>query len=146
MLKHERAQTFNAHCAFILLCICITLPSTSIDIFKTFLPDHRPLGPKGEIFLRADYSVMCEGDHDTEYVQFLRPWATVAVVVYPIGVNLLYSVLLWRNRADIKTETLKDKACRDITAIEFLYKPFSQKFFWWEAVDSVGSMLTDERS
>ena len=140
--KHNRSLTFNAYCTFTLLCLYVTLPSTSIEIFKTFLPDHRPLGPNGELYLRADYSVCTSSP---EYVQLLRPIAIIAVVVYPVGVNLLYSVLLWRHRNEIQMEALKDKTSRGTTPISFLYQPFTREFFWWEAVDSVGLMTARQR-
>ena len=45
----------HAHTTFALLVLYVTLPSTSIMIFKTFVRDSRPLGINGEKYLIADY-------------------------------------------------------------------------------------------
>ena len=70
------------------------------------------------------------------------PWAIVCIILYPVGVNLLYVALLWMNRADIRLE--KDSTAIDAkakkangTMIGFLHHPWSANYFWWEAVDSV---------
>ena len=81
-----------------------------------------------------------------EYTHFLIPYAAVCIVLYPVGVNVVYVVLLWRNRAAIRLEKdstvdakAKAKQIGDVTMISFLHHPYSVNYFWWEAVDSVGA-------
>ena len=65
-------------------------------------------------------------------------------MVYPVGINALYAVLLWRNRVVIcveKDSTVDAKAKRkligDGTMVSFLHYPYSGNYFLWEGVDSV---------
>jgi len=66
----------------------------------------------GMSYLIADYSIECDeerayGSHST--------YATVMIAVYPVGVPLLLSWLLWRKRAKIKQpveEREKDEEVR----------------------------------
>jgi hypothetical protein len=81
----------------------------------------------------------------TEHKQFLIPYAVICIFFYPLGINALYVVLLWRNRAAIRLEkdsTIDAKAKLkmiggDGTIASFLHHPYSRNHFWWEAVDSV---------
>ena len=81
----------------------------------------------------------------TEYTHFVIPYAIACIAMYPLGVNILYGVLLWRNRAAIRSlkkestvdEEAKQKLVGDGTMISFLHYPYSGSYFWWEAVDSV---------
>jgi len=63
---------------------------------------------------------------------------------FPVGVNALYAALLWWNRAMICVEKDpsideedKKRIIPDGTMVSFLHHPYSGKYFWWEAVDSV---------
>ena len=56
LFKHDRAQTSRTHSFAVLALLYLTLPSTSITIFKAFLCDSRPLGENGEGYLIADYA------------------------------------------------------------------------------------------
>ena len=80
----------------------------------------------------------------TEYTHFLVPFSIVCILVYPVGVNALYIVLLWRNRTRIRLEkdstvdaNEKQKVVGDGTMVRFLHQPYDTNHFWWEAVDSV---------
>ena len=80
-----------------------------------------------------------------EYEQFLVPYAIICIIIYPVGVNALYAVMLWKNRSAIRMEkdsTVDAKAKQETIAdgsmdISFLHTSYSQDYFWWEAVDSV---------
>ena len=48
----------------------------------------------GESFLRLDYDIPCSG---TKY-HLYRAYATVMLIVYPLGVPFLFSILLFRKR------------------------------------------------
>ena len=75
----------------------------------------------------------------SEYGTFLMPYAIICIIVYPLGVNVLYIVLLWKNRADIRVEKdcTVDAKDKQNTMVTFLHHPYSADHFWWEAVDSV---------
>lgn len=72
------------------------------------------------------------------------PLAIICIVLYPVGVNALYVVLLWMNRNAIHVEKnssidekQKQRAIGDGTMVSFLHHPYSDQYFWWEVVDSV---------
>ena len=56
VFKYDRTRTLRSHGLAFLLLLYLTLPSTSITIFKAFLCDSRPLGENGEGYLVVDYA------------------------------------------------------------------------------------------
>ncbi|CAN0542276.1 unnamed protein product, partial [Laminaria digitata] len=49
---------------------------------------------KGESYLRADYSISCK----TSLHTFFEVYAWLMILVYPIGIPVLYAAILWKNR------------------------------------------------
>jgi hypothetical protein len=137
VLKHDRARTTRTHCATGLLLLYIILPSTSVTIFKAFTRDNRLLGADDEQYLLADYAVSIES---AEYTGFIMPYAVMCLVVFPIGVNCLYSVLLYKFRHNIVAEKNGETVGR--SPISFLHHPFSPECFWWEYVGSSRRVLS----
>ena len=70
-------------------------------------------------FLRSDYAVECEGD---EY-DALRDLATGYVFLWPVGVPVLFMVLLVASRKQTSTEALS-------RAMGFLHDEY--RLFYWE--------------
>ncbi|CAM9547220.1 unnamed protein product, partial [Laminaria digitata] len=66
--------------------------STSSAVLKTFACDNDVM--EGESYLRADYSISC---NTHKHGQF-RKYAGLMVLVYPIGIPVLYFFVLWRKR------------------------------------------------
>ena len=85
------------------------------------------------IFPVVVFTVSCES---TEYLHFIFPIGVCAVVIYPVGINLLYIVLLWKHHAEIHAEKQASEIV-EATGITFLHRPFSRECFWWEIIDSV---------
>ena len=72
------------------------------------------------------------------------PLTIICSIVHPAGVNALYVVPLWMNRNAVLVgkdpsidEKQKQKAIGGGTMVSFLHHPYSDQYFWWEAVDSV---------
>ena len=56
----------------------------------------------GREFLRADYSVECStADHTSAVHEAAKGLAVTAILLYPVGISLLYAVLLLRARRAI---------------------------------------------
>ncbi|CAN0521565.1 unnamed protein product, partial [Laminaria digitata] len=66
--------------------------STSTVAFKTLACDDDVV--EGENCLRADYSISCE----TSLHIFFQFYAALMILVCPIGIPVLYAVILWKNR------------------------------------------------
>ncbi|CAN0479076.1 unnamed protein product, partial [Discosporangium mesarthrocarpum] len=69
--------------------------SVSTVIFKTFSCDT--IADTNKRYLREDYSISC----DTKEYQGYRVYASIMVLVYPVGIPLLYFWILWRNRSKL---------------------------------------------
>ena len=103
----------------------------------------------GRSYLRADYSLLCStgcempsrpmlvetaetGTYTDEYweVQYL---ARAAIAFYPVGIPLLYLILLLCARKALGLETAPKTAFSK--ALGFLHREYEPRFFWWEILD-----------
>lgn len=87
----------------------------------------------GKQYLRVDYSISC----DTNYYGLVRACATVAVLIYPIGIPLLYVVLLLCAKAAI----LNDEPTEFSSAIRFLHAAYEPHLCFWEVVETIMKVL-----
>ncbi len=86
--------------AFLLLTflVIVTASSALIQFFKcdSFkipkIDRHKSI--KRERYLFADYSIDC----DSERYLSVKPFAVVMILVYPIGIPMLYFTMLFQNR------------------------------------------------
>ncbi|CAM9547013.1 unnamed protein product, partial [Laminaria digitata] len=135
--------------------------SASTMVFNTFACDNA-VGD-GTSYLRADYSVSCESSWHT----FFKGYATVMIVVYPIGIPVLYAVILWNSRellnprihAGVKVEASgTDQATTtagfafnetvnarrdhpELMPSMFLWKDFVPDLFYYEVIECGRRML-----
>ena len=73
----------------------LVYPTCSQAIFSYLVCDELDgAGEDGQRYLRVDFSIDC---NSTEYYLFL-PYVLVCVAIYPIGVPLLYTKILFSNR------------------------------------------------
>jgi len=75
----------------------LLVPSTATKIFKTFLCDPFEFDPAANTtrsYLHNDLALSCESD---EYVA-TENLAYAMLFVWPVGVPLLYAILLWASR------------------------------------------------
>ncbi|CAN0475629.1 unnamed protein product, partial [Ectocarpus sp. 12 AP-2014] len=101
-----RKAAWSRHMAAGLLLTFLVFTSTSTVVFKTFACDDQAV--EGESYLRADYSLSCKTDTHTWY----KVYAGVMIVVYPIGIPLLYAFILWINRDSLNPRP-RPKAAND---------------------------------
>ena len=108
--KGEKAAKFNAtkekYLNYWFYLTYIILPSVATTIFRTFIctdvdPNHEDSGGS-DYYLVADMRISCDSDYYYDWVVY----ACVMVVVYPIGVSLLYFYLLYQNRQEISSRYL----------------------------------------
>ncbi|KAH8045698.1 alpha-ketoglutarate-dependent dioxygenase alkB-like protein [Aureococcus anophagefferens] len=85
------------HLEMVLLLIHLLLPVCSIAAVQALVCDDFDNGDGRDhaSFLREDLSVNCNGDR---YLYFIQPWASLMILIYPVGVPLLYFTLLFRSR------------------------------------------------
>jgi len=89
---------------FLLLTFLVIVSASSalIQYFKcdSFrIPEiDRHNGIKKERYLFADYSIDCDSEH---YLS-MKPFAIVMILVYPIGIPMMYFTMLFQNRETLR--------------------------------------------
>lgn len=68
------------------------------DSFKIPSIDRHDDGVKKERYLFADYSIDC----DSEKYLMMKPFAVVMIFVYPIGIPIVYSAMLFHHRVILR--------------------------------------------
>ncbi|CAM9808689.1 unnamed protein product, partial [Laminaria digitata] len=109
-----RRAAWSRHAATGLLLTFLVYTSASTLVFQTFACDDAV--EDGNSYLRADYSLSCESSLHT----FFKRYAMFMILVYPIGIPVLYAVILWRKREllnpQIRTIAMPDPDGTDETA------------------------------
>ena len=76
-------------------------------------------------FLKADYRIVCEGaEHET-----IKAVAILAVCLYPVGIPLMYLLLLIAARRAI----IEERPTRLSTALSLLHRDFVKRLYWCES-------------
>lgn len=111
-----------------LLLTFIVAPSVASIIFGTFLCHELEVEP-GHVarYMHFDLTVDCDS---AEYYS-LYGEALVLIFVWPLGVPLLYMVLLWKNRAHFATINPPES----ISKLSFLTDDYRSQGYFWDVVD-----------
>ena len=109
---------------YLLYLLFFAFPLVSSRAFQAFDCEDFDDGTR---FLRADYSLACNGTEHGRVVSL----AWFAIALYPIGVPLLYLALLLSARKAILTEQPTELS-RSLT---FLHQDYAPSMFWWELVE-----------
>ena len=96
------------------------LPPVTTVIFETFLCDDN-FGTAEASYLVADYAVEC---HGSDY-RWLQVYAAVGIVVYPVGINVMYGWLVASHRNNHREH------------LGFLLDAYKPEYFYWEIVDNL---------
>eukprot|EP00966_Prymnesium_polylepis_P219214 5072226-Prymnesium_polylepis.2 len=103
----------------------LMVPSTSTRIFKTFLCDPIDYDSnRVRRYLHADLSLSCDSE---EYASASNT-AYAAVIVWPVGVPVMYALLLWASRGGILSGTPTSLS----RATNFMSGDYKASAFWWE--------------
>ena len=106
----------------------LVVPSTSTRIFRAFLCDAIQYSEaETRRYLHADLALSCSS---TEYEE-TRTVAFAFMAVWPIGIPLLYAVLLWASRDAIRSGVPTSLS----RATSFLSDDFKPLVFWWEPLE-----------
>jgi hypothetical protein len=118
MASDKALAVRNTCIEIFLLLTFIVFPSVSTTVLRAF-PCHDFDGDYGSR-LKADYSIDCKAPSRPGYVVY----AVLMTLVYPIGITVLYAVLLWKQRQLIcpKLETEK-REWQKVCGIKLLPPP-----------------------
>ena len=113
----------------------VVVPSASTRLFQTFRCDSFEYDAAGEVreYLHNDYALNCQSD---EY-DATRGTAIFLLIIWPVGVPLLYAALLWASRAAL----LKGMRTTLSDATHFLSGDYKSTVFWWEPVEMCRKLL-----
>ncbi|GMH48997.1 hypothetical protein TrVE_jg8778 [Triparma verrucosa] len=127
--RSKEKQAYHADTAWstFLALTYIVFASVSTTIFDTF--NCGQIGDDPHFWLARDQSIDCESP---EHASF-KTYASVMIWVYPIGIPLLYAVLLFRSR-DRLVKPDRDYDPK-ISKINFLWQNYEPGKWWFEVFE-----------
>ena len=139
----KRSEIAYVHGSLLLLLSFLVLPATSMKIFRVLTPCFE-LKTNGVHLHYADLSIDCDS------ARFLNAKTTafLMIVIYPVGIPLLYACVLFCFRRLINPsgcdelmamrvrQELKDRNPR-LRAIDFLFSCYRPGAWWFEVFESV---------
>lgn len=140
--SRQGGRIVSKYMSVAILFLSLTLPFTSTIIFSVF-PCH-DIDPDSQVsgdnsYMTADYSVSCESDR----YYFALVWAVLMILVYPIGVPVLFACLLYRSKHDITSryEVLGDERkeiarARRLEAVRSLFDAYRPEYWYWELIET----------
>jgi len=63
------------------------------------------------------------------------------VVIFPVGVTLLYFWLLWSKRGKLQGNVEERLEDEDLASIAFLWEPYDPRFWWFELVETARRLI-----
>ena len=105
-----------------------------------------PVIYNGSSYLRADYSVDCDSSDYTSIYSL----AIIMVLVYPIGIPLIYFVMLYKNREKLDPQKFFTEMSlleaifqrrKEINYLKFLYEAYLPNFWWTEVMECLRKLL-----
>ena len=113
----------------ILVVTYAVLPSVSTAIFGAFPCDKLDTEKS---YLIADYSIDCG---EAAYMNY-TVYCGFSILLYPVGIPLLYAMLLENNKRGIKRPVEKREKDKRLAGMEFLFDNYKPKF-WYVASERV---------
>ena len=118
-----------------LLISFVVLPFASTNLFRVFLCTDFD---DGQRFLTADYSLSCDSSaHD-----YMAVFSSLMLLVFPIGIPLMFAALVWKHRAAI-VDCDRSKPCpAEIRHISILFVHYSNgASVYWESAECIRRLL-----
>ncbi|GMI22709.1 hypothetical protein TeGR_g13157 [Tetraparma gracilis] len=155
--KGSKPEFANRLFSYFLALTFLLLPSVSIKIFSTFA--CRIFDDGYGSFLKVDYSIDCASSSHAAF----EAYALVMILVYPVGIPLMYFALLFRKRAMLDPGQLKfarelgseeaglKKAIEErkrlelgdpgLASLAFLYSSYEPRCWWYEVFETLRRLL-----
>jgi hypothetical protein len=107
----------------------LVLPTITTQIFKIFPCDQLD---NGDRYLHADYSLSCDTGSHVAFVIY----GVLMILVWPVGVLVMYSRLLIANREKIKKPESERSRDEGLAVIRFLFDPYTPGYWWFEVFET----------
>ena len=125
--KDSRDAIVDAAMSLFLSLTYMVFASVSTTVFDTFNCER--YGDDETFYMASDQSISCDDPTHKKYQGF----AYVMIAVYPVGIPLLYFLLLYRNRKALQQEDRVSNA--SLTKISFLWDMYEPEMWWFEVFD-----------
>ncbi|GMI05580.1 hypothetical protein TrVE_jg1079 [Triparma verrucosa] len=130
IIKPEKAKAAKDYAVEIFLGLSFLLFSNvSTTILETFNCDS--FGDDPTLFLQQDQSVTCDNDTYEWYANY----AIAMILVFPVGITLIYSALLIKNRKKLLDESRMEDP--SLSGISFLWESYNPDCWWFEIFECV---------
>jgi hypothetical protein len=137
--RSDKLEQILAKHLLVFLAMTFLIYSTvSTAIFQTFACDAIA---DGDSCLRGDYRTSCNTATHTLY----KVYSGITIVVYPIGIPVLYAYLLWHQRHQLNTASELFARSRDrglsLRKTRFLWQTYKPELYYWEVVECIRRLL-----
>lgn len=116
------------HGKILLWVSLVVYSAASTFVFQTFACD---VLDSGVSFLRADHSLECYTPNHTFYIVY----ASIMVLVYPVGIPVCYFCVLRARRAELVDEERESSSDNHVGAIKGLWESYRPEMYWYEVVE-----------
>ena len=120
----------DKHVSVVLLITFLVYSSVSSIVFQMFACEV--LDDDKNYLLRADYRIEC----DSSKHKILQIYAGVIILLYPVGIPLLYAGLLYGDRNVLGNAEDRKVSVR-VKSTSELWKPYKPSQFYYEVVECV---------
>ena len=139
----DRLDIKGRHITVGLLISFFIFTSVSTTIFRTFICDDEAI--PGKSFLRSDYTIECYDSRHTVY----RVYASIMILVYPIGIPLAYIALLFPYRNILHPVGVDNKSVSrsqrfddlKVLPFKFLWRDFRPHMYYYESIECIRRIL-----
>ena len=157
ILKRKgNVEASNSVFGWFLFMTFLILPSVGMKLLSMF--GCRLFDSGYGSYLKVDYSIDCVLEEHSLY----ETYAMGSILLYVVGIPLLYAILLWRNRHLLdpgqkrleeehgEAEGLKraleirqrlEEQHPQLKSLQFLYESYEPKYFWFEIFDTIRKQL-----
>ena len=117
----------HKHMSTVLVLTFMVYSSASSLVFQMFDCEHLE---DGNYYLRADYRIQC----DSSKHRALQVFAGVMMVLYPVGIPVLYVFLLFRDR-EVLASNERRMNNPSVRSTSNLWKPYKPSRYFYEVVE-----------
>lgn len=131
--REARGRRDRRHASAIFWISFLVYSSASSAIFKTFACDHLDTD---KYYLRADHSLEC---FDAKHNAFMF-YASIMMLIYPIGIPISYALVLFRFRSTLKKEQEREEDTT-LSVIKDLWQPYRPNVYYYEVIECLRRVI-----
>ncbi|CAM9409651.1 unnamed protein product, partial [Laminaria digitata] len=132
--QEARAKIDGRHASVLFWISMLVYATVSSSVFYTFACDNLD---NGRSFLRSDHSLEC---YTTTHKVFMA-YACVMVAVFPLGIPLCYSFVLYRNRASLNVGVGFGASATGVASFKELWEPYRSQVYFYEVVECLRRVM-----